>query len=432
MRPYRLLFPILMTALPAYADEPVTALVGATVHPVADPDVPGGVILIQGRRILAVGKDVAVPAGAVTVDLKGLHVYPGLIDSMTRLGLVEIGSVDMTNDADEATGASTPQVRTIDAFNPESQLLPVARVNGITTALSAPGEGNVFAGQSALMHLDGRRAADMIVKSPAALHVNFGEPPKARYGEKNQMPRTRMGTAALIREQFVKAQEYAQKLEQHEKKKKEYEEKTAKGEKSSEPEPPARDLKLEVLVRALRGELPVVARAHRTDDILTAIRLAEEFKLRLILSHATEGYKVAGMLAEKKIPVLVGPIDTQPEAMETLGAIYENAKLLHEAGVKIAIQSDDDHNVRNLPYQAGLAAAYGLPVDAALRAITAAPAEIFGVADQVGSIRPGLYADLLVTDGDPMQPRSSVKKLYIAGRDVPLISRHTEIYDKFR
>ena len=423
-----------LMAMTAWAQESTTALVGATIHPVAGPDVEKGVILIRGGKIEAVGTDVAVPAGATRVDLSGLHVWPGFIDSQTALGLVEIDSVDMSKDGDESVAAATPQVRVIDAFNPESELIPVARMNGITTALVVPAEGNVISGQSALMHLDGKIAPDMAVKNPAALHVNFGEPPKARYGEKNQTPKTRMGTAAFLREQFVKAQEYARKREEYEKKRKEWEEKKdqTKDKDKKEPEPPARDLKLEPLVAALKGDLPVVARAHRADDILTAVRIAGEFGLKLILSHATEGYKVAKLLAEKKIPVLVGPIDTQPSAIETAGAIYENAKLLHEAGVTIAIQTDEDHNVRLLPFHAGLAVAYGLPWEAAIRAVTVNPAEIFGVSDRVGSIRPGLSADLLVTDGDPFQPRTHVKKVYIAGRDIPLTSRHTMLYEKYR
>ena len=168
------------------------------------------------------------------------------------------------------------------------------------------------------------------------------------------------------------------------------------------------------------------------DDILTAIRLADEFKLHLILSHAAEGYKVADLLASKKIPVILGPITTQPDRIETLGAIYENAALLNDAGVKIAIQTDRTNDARTLPWEAGLAVAYGLPWDAALRSVTLSPAEIFGVADRLGSLEPGKRADLIVTTGDPFQPLTQVKHLFIRGKEISLRTRQDELADKYR
>ena len=189
---------------------------------------------------------------------------------------------------------------------------------------------------------------------------------------------------------------------------------------------------MEALLPALDGTMPVLARAHRVDDILTAVRLADEFHLKLILSHGTEAYKVADLLAARKIPVLVGPITTQPERIETQGAIYDNAARLRRAGVEIAIMSDETLNARMLPYEAGLAVAYGLPWEEAIRAITAAPAAIFGVADRIGSLKPGLEADLVVTDGDPLQPLTRLRHLMIAGRPVPLTSRQTDLYARWR
>jgi len=186
----------------------------------------------------------------------------------------------------------------------------------------------------------------------------------------------------------------------------------------------------------LEGKVPVLARAHRVDDILTAVNLADEFGLRLIVSHGTEAYKVADLLAEKEIPVVVGPVSTQPDRIETLGAIYENAALLHEAGVKIAFQTgnitDDTLNIRMLPYEAALAVSYGLPWEAAMRGLTINPAEIFGVDDRIGSLQAGREASLIVVEGDPLQPLTLLRHLMIDGRPIELKSRQTELYEKWR
>jgi imidazolonepropionase-like amidohydrolase len=185
------------------------------------------------------------------------------------------------------------------------------------------------------------------------------------------------------------------------------------------------------LVPVVRGEMPVIVRAHKVDDLRTALRLADEFKLKLILSHATEGWKIADELAKRKIPVLVGPINTQPSEIETAGATYENADILFRAGVKIAIQTGDTHNVRNLPFMAGLACAYGLPEEEALKAITVNPAEIFGVADQVGVLARGARADVVIFDGSPIQPKSTVVRVYIRGREIELTSRQKELMERW-
>jgi len=275
----------------------------------------------------------------------------------------------------------------------------------------------------------------MLIKFPAALHMNLGEAPKSRYGARSRMPSTRMGIAALIRQEFSKAQEYMKKKKKYEKELKKLEEKKEeKGEakKVTTPAPPPKDLKMEALAKALTQELAVIVRAHRMDDIMTALRLAEEFNLKLILLHGTEAYKLADQLAKKKIPVLIGPITTQPSSMETLGAIYENAALLAKAGVKIAIQSSSAHGVRNLPYQAGLAAAYGLPQMEALKAITINPAQILGVDDILGSLEPGKMANVIVIKGDPLEITSQVTNLIINGKEIELTNRQLEIYKKYK
>ncbi len=325
-------------------------------------------------------------------------------------------------DEDEATSPVLPELRALDAYNTESELIPVARLHGITSVFTAPGEGNVFGGTGAIVSLDGDSPRTVTVRADVALVINLGEPPKERYGPRHESPATRMGIAALIRDTFTKARNYEAKHAAY-----------ARGKKGL---PPDRDLRMEALLPALSGDRPVFVRAHRVDDILTAVRLAEEFDLRLILSHGTEAYKVADLLASRGIPVVLGPVSTQPDRIETLGAIYENAARLQRAGVKIAFQTgastDDALSVRMLPYEAALAVAYGLPWEEAIRGLTINPAEIFGVADRIGSLRPGHQADLIVTEGDPLQPLTRLRHLMIAGRPVPLTSRQTELYESWR
>jgi len=296
----------------------------------------------------------------------------------------------------------------------------------VTTVLCAPGEGNVLSGQSALIDLRGDRVSDMIVKAPVGVHVNLGEPPKRLYGKDNKSPQTRMGIASVLRGALVETENYIQKWE-------EYEEKCEQNVRSGSLEycPPATDLKYEALVPVLRGEVPLIVRAHRIDDIETALRISDEFGLRLILNHATDGYKIAEELARRDVPVLLGPVTTQPSSMEKLGAIYENAAILNLAGVKIALQTAQSHNVRILPYHAGLAVAYGLPREEALKAVTINPAEIFGVADRLGSIEAGKLANIAVFDGDPFEPLTRLEHLFIRGREVDLNNRQTELYEKF-
>ncbi len=356
------------------------------------------------------------------IDAGGAWVFPGLIESRSALGLTEITLVPVMRDDLEATDPVLPHLRAMDAYNTESELIPVARLHGVTAALTAPEEGNVISGLGAVVRLDGGSPDEVVVRDPAVLAVNFGEPPKVRYGPRNKTPMSRMGIAALVRNAFVDAVNYREKWAAYERKK--------------EGEPPDRDLRMEALLPVIDGKVPVLARAHRVDDILTAVNVAEEFGLRLILSHGTEAYKVADLLAEKGIPVVVGPVSTQPDRIETLGAIYENAALLHRAGVKIAFQTgnttDDTLNIRMLPYEAALAVSYGLPWEAAMRGLTIHPAEIFGVADRIGSLQAGLEASLIVVEGDPLQPLARLRHLMIDGRPVALRSRQTELYEKWR
>jgi imidazolonepropionase-like amidohydrolase len=415
-------------------DAGLYAVVGGRVFTMAGPPIENGTVVIEKGVIRQVGAGVPAPAGATVIDARGKWVFPGFIESRTSLGLSEIDLVEVMRDEDEATDPVLPQLQVMDAYYTESEVIPVARLHGLTSAFTAPGEGNVIGGAGAVVRLSGGSPAEVLVKPGAALVVNFGEAPKARYGPRHQSPDTRMGIAAVLRDAFTKARDYQAKWAEYDRKRTEFAKGKpgAKGKAPEKPSPPDRDLKLEALLPALEGRMPLFARAHRVDDIQTAVRLASELNLKLIISRGTEAYKIADLLAAKHIPVVVGPITTQPDRIETLGAIYDNAARLQRAGVKIAIQSGETLNARMLPYEAALAVAYGLPWEQAVRAITVNPAEIFGVADRIGGLRPGLQADLMVTDGDPLQPLTRLRHLMIAGRPMPLTSRQTALYEAWR
>jgi len=420
------------SALSARAQN-IIAITGGRLLTVTHGVIENGTLLVESGKITAVGKDVRVPAGAQVIDARGKVVMPGLIDAGDRLGLVEIPGERITVDSTEYTDPLQPDLRVADALNPRSELLRVARAEGITNALSTPAEGNLIAGQSAAINLAGETAEQLVVKSPAALHIDLGEASKQTYGAKDKPPGTRMGEMAMLRQAFLKAQHYREEQEAYARR--QAAKKTGSPESSDESKPaapPARDLKMEALLQALEGKLPVVVNAHRVSDIETALRLAEEFKLKLILSSGTAAWRLADRLAARKIPVIVGPIQEVPERMESLDARLDNAALLDKAGVPIAFQTSADNDVRELPFAVEYAIAYGLPEDAALAAVTINPARFFGLEDRLGSLEAGKQANLIVLDGMPFHTKTHVVAELINGKVVDLSSHQTELYEFFR
>jgi len=421
----------------ARAQEPTAPIfiTGGTVHtgvPGAAP-IPEGIVVIINRTIAHVGPrgSLAQPPGAVVVDATGHWVVPGFIDGSSQLGLVEIGMVQGSRDTGEKGKPIQPGLRTMDAYNSESRVIAVQRVNGITSALVAPSAGNLVGGQSCLVHLDGRRPDDWLIRSPIGLHGSIAESARR---DGNSGPRTRMGLAARLRQALVDAQHYIAKQARHTLKLEAHAKKVAAGDATpaEAPLPPAKDLGQEALAAVLRREMPLILRAKRTSDILLAIAIAEEFSLHLLLDGATEGWKVADAIAAAGVPCILGPITEQPARPESAAATMENAARLHTAGVLFCISARDTHNLRNLPYEAGFAVANGLPWDAALAAITSNPAQIFGAADRVGRLERGLDADVVVWTGDPFQPRSTVKHLFIRGEQIPLTNKQTELRDRHK
>lgn len=403
-------------SLLARTPDSVLAVKGGRFFTGTGVTIDGGVLLVRDGKIAAIGKDVAIPAGARVIDAASCFIMPGLIDAFTTLGTEEPGTLG--SDADEKTSAVTPQLRIIDGFNPENHFIPLARKAGVTAALVAPAVGNLIAGQCGLMSLWGEDTAAMTIRFPAAVQAALGEAPKMRFGPKDQMPQTRMGEAALLRQTFLDALHYAQQVDGYEKKVREFKAKTAEGKapEGEEPKPPAADFKLQALIPVLKGEVPLLVTANRFDDILTALRIGEEFGLKIILSGGADAHRLKDRLAAKKIPVLLKPEEASARlTMETWRAEPENAALLFQAGVKIALQTGSVKDVGGLIDQARFACAHGLPREEALRALTLNPAQIFGAAGELGTLEKGKTANLTVFEGDPLLSPAKVKTVIIRG-----------------
>jgi imidazolonepropionase-like amidohydrolase len=397
----------LRRAPPAPPQGDVFAIVDTLIHPIVLKPFKG-TLVISGGKIAAMGPDVKAPPGAVVIDGTGLSVYPGLIDALTNLGLTEIGSVAGTRDEVEIGGIQ-PDLKALTAVNPHSEILPVTRANGITSALTAP-QGGLISGQSAVIRLDGWVPAEMAVKDVFALHVSFPAGPRRGDDPRPGTP-SDGGDKRLkeLRETFEAAKRYAAGRD--------------------------RDLKLEAILPYARGERPVVFQADRARDIREAVKFAEEMGLKAVISGGREAWKVAALLAEKRIPVIVGGVMEIPfERHDPYDAVFANAARLHAAGVRFAISSAElfAGNSRNTPYHAAWAAAYGLDREEALRAVTLYPAMILGVEERIGSLTPGKDADLIVTTGDPLEVVTDVVYMFIRGRPVSLESKHTRSYEKFR
>ncbi len=396
------------------------AIVGATVFPITKPPIENGTVLIEDGRVKAVGKNIVIPKDAVVVNAKGLRIYPGLIDAGSILGLTEIGAVRATVDTSES-GEFQPDLKAIIAVNPDSEHFATTRFVGITAALTRP-TGGVISGQSAVIHLTGWTTDEMNIKSPAALHINVPEglgalPSFARLMlQPEELQRLQEeGGARLrrLREFLERAKHYA-------------EAKTKGAEWIFDP-------RLEAMVPYVTGKLPVFFHTNSVRGIQTALQLAEQFGLKAVIAGGRDAWKVSDLLAQKKVPVVVGPLWTLPSSdYDPYDSPWVNPSLLNRAGVKIAFQSASAATARDLPYQVGVACAFGLPYEEALKAVTINAAEILGVDNLLGSIEAGKLANLIVTDGDPLEITTHLHYLFIAGKPVPLESRHTRLYLKYR
>ncbi|HST62440.1 MAG TPA: amidohydrolase family protein [Longimicrobium sp.] len=400
-----------LAAAPAAAQ--TIAITGGTVHPISGPAIPNGTVIIQNGRITAVGAGVAIPAGAVRIDATGKIVTPGLFESSTNMALVEVGAVDASADFqfDDDEDQVAAAFNVADGINPRSMVIPVTRIAGVTTVVSRP-SGGLISGQGLAFDLIGDRVDEMAIRSPIAMFGSVSENEQEAAGGG-----TRGGLFMRLREVLEDARVWARNPQAFE-----------RGETRQFS---ASRLDLAALQPVLRGEMPLVLEAHRASDIQTALRIADEYDLKLIIAGGTEGWMVADDLARARVPVLVKVLRNLPESFESLGARYENAALLRRAGVQVAITTGETFKAFNLRQEAGNAVAYGLPYEEALRAVTLYPAQIFGVADRYGTLEPGKVANVVVWDGDPLELTTDVEHVIIRGREVPLVSRETLLRDRY-
>ena len=399
------------------------AIVGATVHTVAGADIVNDTVLVEKGVITAVGREIRPPTSATVIDAAGLHLYPGMIDANTVIGLTEIGSVAGSVDLSE-TGKINPNVRVEIAVNAESELIPVTRANGITHVLTAP-RGGIISGTSALIRLDGWTWEDLTAAAPVAMHINYpsyaGVPPRFSFAppkSKEERLKEREADLKELESTFESARAYRRAKEA--------------GSAGLKPDPV-----LEAMLPILAGEIPVIVSASEVRQIKEAIAWSRGEGLRMILKASRDVWHVTDLLVEHDIPVIFGPVHSNRfRRDEPYDTAYTAPLKLHEAGVRFCLINSGSPfgaaMTRNLPYQAGMAASFGLPRDIALKAVTLYPAQILGVADRLGSIEVGKSASLILTDGDPLEIRTRVVREFIDGREVDLSNRHQRLYDKYR
>ena len=386
------------------------AITGGTVYPVSGPKIDNATVLIRDGRIAAVGTNVAIPAGATRIDATGKWVTPGLIDGAGNMGLREISAVQNTNEGTLRGNEVAAAFNVAEGINPASTLIPVTRIEGVTTTLAVPG-GDLIWGQSVLIDLDGTTIEAMVAKSPVAIVADLSEGAKSAGGG------SRAGVAQRLRRVFNDANDYAKRRTDYD--------------RAQMRDLAASAADLEALLPVLRGQLPLMVVANRRSDIETALRIAREYKIRLILAGAAEGWEIADRIAAAGVPVLVQPLDNIP-TFDALGVRYENAALLTKGGVKVSLLETQTENSRNLRQQAGNAVAYGMTWEQALRAVTLTPAETFGVADRYGSLEAGKVANVVVWTGDPFEFSTGVEHVFIRGKEIPLRSRQTELMERYR
>lgn len=393
------------------------AIKNATLMTITNGTMENGTILIDNGKITAIGHEVTIPEDAKVIDGTGKTVTPGFIDPHCHTGIFADGIGWEHSDGNEVTDPITPQLRALDALNPDDMAWPELVEAGVTTVLTGPGSANLIGGTWICVKTQPKpNVAEMILLEPAGMKMALGENPRRAYGSQKRMPSTRMGNAAVLRNALFESQNFMRKQEKYAADLAEYEQKKADGdEDAKEPTPPDRNLKMEALVKVLKRELKARIHAHRADDIMTAIRISEEFGLDYTIEHCTEGYKIADILAEKGVEVTCGPAILSRPKFEMRGMTPKNPGLLAKAGVKVGIQTDEMSAVKFLALNAALAVRYGMPKEEALKAITINAAEIIGVADRVGSLEVGKDADLLVLPGHPLDLMSTPDLVFIDG-----------------
>ena len=400
----------LMTPVARAAAAQTIAITGGTVYPISGPRIDGGTVLIRDGIIVAVGRDVLVPTGATRIDATGRVVTPGFFAAASELGAALIGGAAAETREVQHDGDVNAAFNVGEGIDPAAVSIPVARLEGITTAV-VTAAGSLLPGQAVLIDLDGDRVESMLVRSPVAMMADVSQESKGAGGG------SRAGALQRLRQILRDALEYAERRADFRK---------------AQMQPlaaPAADL--DALLPVLRGELPLYVTANRRSDIESALRLAREFKLRLIVRGGVEAWQVAPALAAAKVPVAIEPMTDIP-SFDAPGARLDNGTILHDAGVMVLITHRGEDQMRDLRQSAGNAVRNGMSWDAALRAVTLDPARAFGVADRYGSLEAGRVANVVVWSGDPLELSSGAERVLIRGRDLPMTSRQTQLRERYR
>lgn len=394
------------------------ALTNATVHPISGPSIENATVLFDQGKIVAVGKALTLPSDAQIIDVTGKHIYPGLFEAHSQLGLIEIGAVRATDDQTE-TGSVNPNARALIAVNPDSELIPVTRSNGVLLALAAP-LGGLVSGKSAILQMDGWTYEDMALQAEAAMHIDWPRLTEPTRGDEEARKRAREQQQQAMRDidqLFIDARAYAQ-ARQHSDSTQAY------------------DARLEAMRAVIDGSLPMIVHADELAQIESAVGFAVGQGVRIIILGGYDAPLCADLLIRHQVPVIVAAVHRLPQrAHEPYDHAYTLPKRLLDAKIPFCISGtgrSESWNARNLPYHAGTAVGYGLSRDEALKAITLYPAQILGVADRVGSLEPGKDATLIVTTGDPLEATSHVEAAFIQGRVVDLSNKQSKLYEKYR
>jgi imidazolonepropionase-like amidohydrolase len=405
------------------ADAQTFAIQGGTVHTLnREPFV--GTVVIRDGRILAVGPDVDVPPEAEIVDATDRHVYPGMFDAVTTLGLTEVGQVEVTNDSREQ-GDFNPHLQAATAVHPATEHIPVTRANGITHAMAVPGGGNgAIPGQASLIGLDGWTIEEMQIDPGAAMSINYpslgGGGGRGGFGGRGRGAGGWDEAQERYREQVAQLDEWLDAGRA-------YRRAVEAGADLR------RDLKLEAIARVTSGEIPVLLSANGERNIRNAVEWADRQGLRYVITGGREAWKIADWLAERDVQLVLAPTQAMPSGPDASYAeAFANPGILHEAGVKIAFATFNSADSRTLPYEAAMAVPFGLPVDVALEAVMKNGAEMLGLGDQLGTIEPGKVANVIVTDGNPLEIQTQVTELFILGRQVSTDNKHRSLYERYR
>lgn len=393
------------------------AITGGTVHPVSGPPIERGTVLIRDGRIAAVGTDVAIPSNAQRIDATGKIVTPGIVNAATSIAIQEIGAVGSTRNTSARGHDGIAAAFTVwEGLNPVSVLIPPARDGGITSVVITPA-GGLISGQAAMLQLVDGSAADLVLRSPVAMVAQIGNPQRAGLASRGEL-------LLKLREVFEDARAYQRRR--------------ADFERAATRDFAASRLDLEALLPVLEGRLPLIVEVDKASDIESALKLASDYQLNIIIEGGAEAWMVADRLAAAKVTVMTGAMDNIPGSFSSLGTRQENAALLRRAGVNVVLignaggGDEEAFNVRNVRFEAGNAVAYGMSHEDALRAITLAPAELFGAADRVGSLRPGRDADVVVWSGDPFEFASQPEHVFVRGREIPSTSRQDMLEQRYK